>query len=89
MGFFLFMAACIAIAMIGVVFPALFWWSILGAGGLWAIGIVVETVWCYRHPGPTPVESVSPHLGRDGAVARATASTRVGPEEDSRRDVLA
>ncbi len=52
MGFFVFMIACIAVALVGVVFADLFWWSILGAGGLWAIGIVVEMVWVYLHPRP-------------------------------------
>ncbi len=45
MWFFCFVIACIVIAMLGVVIPKLFWWSIIGTSVLWALGVVVEMLW--------------------------------------------
>lgn len=54
MWFFCFMIACVVIALLGVVIPKLFWWSIIGTGVLWAVGVVVEMLWIPTDSQPGP-----------------------------------
>ncbi|MDZ7620574.1 MAG: hypothetical protein U1E05_26520 [Patescibacteria group bacterium] len=48
MWFFCFMTLCVAVALAGVVWHQLFWWSMAGCGVLWLVGSLIEVLWLYR-----------------------------------------